>query len=83
MALPYLSTSRASLLIPELGELGIVPMAPLPLIAIQQPAGVGSTTWSVPNQPALAGLQVYAQALLVNFPLRVSFTNVTMDVLLP
>ena len=51
--------------------------ARLPAVVIHQPNGVESLTISVPNNPALAGLPVFTQALLAS---QERFTNVTADV---
>jgi hypothetical protein len=81
VALTYLSTTRVSIPIPPLGILGIDPMAPLPPVLIPQPAGVGTASWNVPNNPALAGIEIFAQALIVHWPFDPRFTNVTADVI--
>jgi hypothetical protein len=81
VALPYLSTTRVSIPIPPLGILGINPMAPLPQVHILQPAGVGTVTLTVPNNPALAGIEILAQALILHSPFDPRFTNVTADMI--
>ena len=52
----------------------------LPWVTIPQPAGIASSSVLVPNDPALIGLGVYGQALLLQPPLQARLTNVTMDV---
>jgi len=54
----------------------------LPLLPIPQPSGVGSVSFTVPNAPALVGAPLYAQALVVPFPLPARLTNVTADVII-
>jgi hypothetical protein len=83
VALTYLSTTRVSIPVPPFGVLGIGnPMAPLPPVLIPQPAGVAVLTCNVPNAPALAGIHLYAQALLVTTaPFGVRLSNTTDDVL--
>lgn len=82
LALPYLSTTRLSIPVPPFGILGIDPMAPLPLVLIPQPAGIGTVTWMLPNNPAFVGIKVFAQALLLQGPTEIRLTNVTADVIL-
>lgn len=82
LAFPYLSTTRRSIPVRPYGTLGIDPMAPLPLVLIPQPAGIGSVTWTVPNNPAFAGVEVFAQALLIQALTDLRLTNVTADVVL-
>ena len=63
----FLSTALVSPSIPtSFGSLGIAPAqaAPLPLLAIPQPAGVATTSFTIPNHMSLAGLGLHAQALL-------------------
>ena len=50
-------------------------------ILIAQPAGVGSITWNVPNAPGLAGIEIYAQALVVAWPFDLRLTNATADII--
>ena len=79
VALPYVSFASASVLLPSLGTIGIdlAQAAPLPLTLIPQPAGVASTFLAIPNNPALVGVEIYAQALHVPYPLPPRLTNVT------
>jgi hypothetical protein len=53
----------------------------LPPFAIPQPAGVGSVSVTVPNVAGLAGVSLYAQALLVDAQ-GARLSNVTGDVIL-
>ena len=57
-------------------------MAPLPLVQIPQPAGVGTVTWTVPNNPAFVGIEIFAQALSLRSSTEIRLTNVTADVIL-
>ena len=70
--------------LPPGGTLGLDPagIVWLPAFVIPQPAGVGSVSIVVPNDPSFARLPVYAQALLVQDPVQIRFTNVTADVIL-
>ena len=83
-ALPYLSAATASIPLPPIGTLGINPaqMLALPPFIIPQPAGVGSISFQLPNWPALVGSSIYAQAVLVPFPLNPRLSNVTADVII-
>ncbi|MBI5852011.1 MAG: VCBS repeat-containing protein [Planctomycetes bacterium] len=81
-AIVYLSTVRLSVPLPPFGILGIDPMAPLAPVLIPQPAGVGVATWNVPSIPSLAGVEVFAQALFVRWPLDLRLSNVTADIFL-
>ena len=82
LALPYVSTAPTSIPVTPFGILGIDPVqaVPLPWVVIPQPAGVGSSSVFVPNDPALTGLRAYGQALLLQSPLQARLTNVTVDV---
>ena len=82
IAVPYLSLATASIPLPPFGTLGIDPtqMLALPPILIPQPAGVGSVSVAVPNDPGLIGLPIYMQALLVPYPLPARLSNVVSDV---
>ena len=78
---PFLSDGRASIPLPPAGTVGIDPTRalPLPPFLIPQPAGVGSTSIAVPGVPALVGVTIHAQAVLVQMPAEVWLTNVTSD----
>ncbi len=82
LALPFLSLGPASIPLPPFGTLGIDPAtaAPLPWLVVPQPAGNGSVAIPVPNNPALVGLQVHAQALLMQDPVQTLLTNVVRGV---
>ena len=54
----------------------------LPPVIIPQPAGVASIRIDIPNLASLVGSSVYAQALVVPYPLPPRLTNVTADVLI-
>ncbi|MCU0866626.1 MAG: VCBS repeat-containing protein [Planctomycetes bacterium] len=80
VALPILSTARAPVAVPPFGVLGIDPQLPLPLVAIAPLAGVGSAVWNVPNVPAIVGVEILAQAVLLRVPFDLRLSNVTADV---
>jgi large repetitive protein len=82
IALPYLSTTRQSIPLLPYGILGIDPMASLPMVLIPSLTGMGSVNWTVPNSPALAGIEVFAQAVMLRLPTGVRLGNVTADVIL-
>ena len=54
-------------------------LLPVPAVLIPQPAGVVTTTVTVPNNTALVGAEIYSQALVVRFPNGAHLTNVTHD----
>ncbi|MCA8977893.1 MAG: VCBS repeat-containing protein, partial [Planctomycetes bacterium] len=78
-ALPFLSLTRVSIPVPPWGTLGATPDAPLGFFPIPQATGFASFTWNVPNIPAFAGLQVYAQALIVRSTGGGQLTNLGCD----
>ncbi len=84
IALPFLSRGRASILLPPFGTFGLDPtqMLALPPLIIPRPAGVGAVSFAVPNVPGLAGISIYAQALLLPHPFQARLTNVTADVII-
>lgn len=45
------------------------------MMLIPQPAGVASTAVAIPNNPVLVGVELYAQALHVPYPLPPRLTN--------
>ena len=57
-------------------------MIALPPFLVPQPAGIGSLTIPIPNLPALAGIPIYTQALLVQHPVQERLTNVVGDITL-
>ena len=78
LAAVFLSTALVSPSIPTpFGALGIDPAqaAPLPLLAIPQPAGVATTSFTIPNQMSLVGLDLHAQALLVDLSVDLRLSN--------
>jgi hypothetical protein len=79
VVVPWLSLTRTSIPVPPFGTLGIVPQAPMPLLVIPQPAGLGSVTWLVPNTPALVGVTLHAQALWLSSLGRARLSNVVTD----
>lgn len=84
MAFPYFSTATAHIPLPPFGTIGIDPnqMIALPPFVVPQPAGKGSLQFPVPNVPALAGITIYSQALLQQYPGQLRLTNVVGDVIL-
>ena len=83
-AFVYLSTARlpAPVSMPPFGTLVIDPMTALLPIFIPQPAGVGATTWMVPNNPAFTGIEILAQAAIMHWPNEIRLTNATADVMI-
>ena len=83
-AVPFLSTATARIPLPPFGVLGldITQMIVLPSFAVQQPAGIGSLTIPVPNLPALAGIAIHTQVLLIQNPVQDRLTNVNTDIVL-
>ncbi|MEM7205099.1 MAG: VCBS repeat-containing protein [Planctomycetota bacterium] len=80
---PFISTARASLALPW-GTFGLDPteLVALPPAAISKPTGLGSVSFRMPNEPALVGVTIYSQALLVLGPTRAVLTNVTASTIL-
>ena len=83
-AVPFIATGRASIPIPSLGTLALDPaqMIRLPAFIIQQPEGMSSTSFVVPDLLALVGVSVYAQAVIVQYPVEQRLTNWTADVIM-
>ena len=69
-ALVILGTAPAAIPLPPHGTLRISPagMAFLPLLTIQPPTGMATLAVPIPNAPALVGLHLYWQALVVPSP---------------
>ena len=80
VALPYVSQAPASIALEPFGTIGIdlTQAVALPPTLIMQPSGVASITIAIPNNPALVGQDLHAQALLVPYPLPPRLTNVTL-----
>ena len=80
VALPYLSTASANATPSPFGMIGIdiSQAVGLPPTLVPQAAGVASVQVLIPNNPALVGLDLHAQALLVPYPLPPRLTNVTL-----
>jgi len=57
-------------------------MVALPSLAIPQPAGVASMSFTVPNVASIAGVSLYGQALVVQPPALARLTNLLADVIL-
>lgn len=82
VALAYVSTRRGpSVPIPSLGTLGLDPSTAIPLspVLIPQPQGVAQASIAIPNDPTLAGLPLFGQALIAPWPFGARLTNVTRD----
>lgn len=79
VALPWLATAAARVPVPGLGVLGIdlAQAVALPPLPIPQPLGRASLVLPIPNQPALVGLELHTQAVLLQLPLQVVLTNAT------
>ncbi|MCU0862575.1 MAG: FG-GAP-like repeat-containing protein [Planctomycetes bacterium] len=82
VAVPFLSTTRLGIPVPPFGVLGIDPMVSLPPVVIPTLTGTGTVTWLVPNTPAFAGIEIFAQAAILHVPLELRLGNVTADVLI-
>jgi len=83
-ALPFLSPAAAQIPVPPFGTFGLdpTPMLALPPFVVPQPAGVGSLSFSVPSLPGLAGVPLYAHALVYAAPpAPTRLTSVMADVI--
>ncbi|MFT7536859.1 MAG: hypothetical protein ACI85K_002814, partial [Hyphomicrobiaceae bacterium] len=85
LAIVYLSTGTASIPVPGLGMIGLdlnqaVALAPA---VISQPSGIASVSYTLPAMPALAGLSIYAQALVLRWSISLKLSNATADVIIP
>ena len=82
VALPFVSLAPAAIALPPFGWVGIDPTqaVALPLVTVPPATGVASFALAIPNNPVLAGLSLYAQALHVPYPLPPRLTNVTLGV---
>lgn len=82
LAVIYVSAPIAGVLVPPYGTLRIDPSlaAPLPLLAFSPAVGKGTVSFVVPSQPALVGLEIASQAMLVAFPDDLRLSNVVQDV---
>jgi len=83
-AFVYLSTARlpTPVIVPAIGTRFIDPMAPLSFVSIPQANGVGTTTWNVPNNLAFNGVEILAQALIVQGGVDFRLSNATADLIL-
>jgi large repetitive protein len=82
VAVAFLSTTRLGIPVPPFGILGIDPMVSLPPVVIPPLTGSGTVTWLVPNTPAFAGIEIFAQAAILHVPIELRLSNVTADVLI-
>lgn len=82
VALPFVSLAPAHIPLGVLGTVGIDPtvMLALPPLLVPQPAGGASLSLPTPNLPALAGIALHAQALLLQWPAQDRLTNAVFDV---
>ncbi|MEM7202711.1 MAG: VCBS repeat-containing protein [Planctomycetota bacterium] len=80
-AIPFLATRRGRISAAPLGTFGLDPSATvaLPQVAMPTPTGRGSLLIPLPNDPAIVGLTIYAQALLTSGGVPVRLTNVRAD----
>jgi hypothetical protein len=85
VAIPFVAPAGATIPLPPLGTLRLEPstMAAFPAFLVQQPAGVGSSAVAIPYVPALVGITLHAQALLLNYPWSERLTNGTIDPITP
>ncbi len=81
IAIPFVSTATAQITLPPFGTIGLDPtrMIALPAFVIPQPAGMNFLSVVLPNDSALVGVTLYAQAMLVQHPSLLRLTNVTAD----
>ena len=81
-AVTYLSTAAGSIASP-FGKIGLdlASAIPFPTMIVPQPAGVGSTGFTVPNAPSLVGQAIYSQAALIAYPYDLRLSNVVADVI--
>jgi hypothetical protein len=77
LAFVHLAADVANVSLPPLGTLRLSPasLTLLPPVFVPCPSGLTSTTIPVPSDPALSGLSVYSQALLVQYPASARLTN--------
>ena len=81
LVFPLVSTAPATIPLPPFGTLGVDPSVALalPRQVVSPTTGVVSWSFAVPNIPGLAGVRLYAQALLWQQPVSAHLTNVTFD----
>ncbi|MEM7205890.1 MAG: VCBS repeat-containing protein [Planctomycetota bacterium] len=83
-ALPYLATATATVPVAPFGVFGLAPpVVALPALSIPAAAGIASLALTVPNAPALAGIRLHAQALVLSGVGTGNLTNVTADAITP
>lgn len=82
VALPFVSLAPTHVPLGVFGTVGIDPtvMVALSPLVIPQPAGVGTLSVPTPNLPALAGIALHAQAILIQHPTQDRLTNALTDV---
>ncbi|MEM7203578.1 MAG: VCBS repeat-containing protein [Planctomycetota bacterium] len=80
----FLSPASGSVELPRFGTLRLDPtnLIPVPPIAVPQPAGSATLVLLVPSVPALAGVDIWAQALVADGG-RAVLTNAVVDRILP
>ncbi len=81
IAVVHLSTLPTRIAIPPFGVLAIEPMLALPPIVVASPQTVGAASWAVSGGTSLAGIQIYAQAFHLAYPLAAGLTNAVDDVI--
>ncbi|MEM7200025.1 MAG: VCBS repeat-containing protein [Planctomycetota bacterium] len=83
-ALPIVGGAATSIPLPGIGTFGLNPIGLIVLPPFfVQPEGFGSLALDLPDEPTFVGLEIFAQALLVQSNGDLSLTQVTRDVFLP
>ena len=85
LAAIWLSTAAVNVPIPALGTLGIDPNAavPFPAAVIAAATGIGSVQWNLPNNAALAGVDIYSQAVIIDNLAELRLSNVVAETIGP
>ncbi|MGE3879435.1 MAG: FG-GAP repeat domain-containing protein [Planctomycetota bacterium] len=80
LAIGFLALARAPCAMSPIGLWQLDPQGTLPVFAtpVAAPAGIAVVTMPIPNLPALAGRVLFAQAAIVEWPLRVRFTGLVI-----
>jgi hypothetical protein len=79
-AVPLLAPAAARIVLP-FGTLGLDPgaMVILPTVSLPAPAGTATIPLPIPGSPALVGLTLYVQALMVHAPAQAALSNVLAE----
>lgn len=77
LAMPFAATAPASIEVPGLGWVGLLPgnAQPLPWLVLPAGAGTAAGAIAVPNLPTLVGLEVFFQAILLRTDGSLATTN--------